>query len=283
MRPTLPVLGLLLGGLLAGCSPSAETTVLPEGVTLHLDQSRMERQGREVFLRVTNHGDEPMHITGFVLESDRFEPVVWEGEETVSAGYERDLEFELPPSRCGAEPNANDHLRADVELTYRFGDQGRTSRGTAVDRYGAVTRAMDGDCARHTLKEAADLTVGAPQVVHPDARPVLEVPVTLAPTGRRDDVRFGGFEPTVLFTTIEDPHDDLGVRLGPDDPVLQTALRVVPARCDAHALADDKVGTLFGVRVLADDLPDGAAFSLPLPDETRTALKTYLQSACGLD
>ncbi len=266
--------GLLIALLaLAGCSGDPQESPLPDGVLLHLDQSRMERQGREVFLRIENPTADPLHVTRFVLRSERFEPVEWNGDETVAAGYDRDLEFELPPSRCGQE------LAAVVELTYRLGDGEQvTSPGTADDPHGAVTLSMDRDCARSTVEDAAVLDVGELEVEDG----VASLPVTLTPTDERDDVRFGGFEGTPLFRQAADSPVDVDEPLTGEDGPLETAMRVVPARCDPHVLAEDKVGTLFGVVVRSDDLGAGASFHLPISDQARTDLYDYFRRACDL-
>ena len=141
---------------------------------------------------------------------------------------------------------------------------------------------MDRDCARLTLDDAADLRVGEPSVEGSGRSAVLRLPVTMTPTGERDDVRFGGFESTVLLRQAEGSPVEVDEPLGPGDPPVEAVMRLVPARCDPHALAEDKVGTLIGVTVLADDLPAGTSFHLPLEDPVRTALYDFVRAACGL-
>ena len=92
---------------------------------------------------------------------------------------------------------------------------------------------------------------------------MLRVPITLTPTGKRDDVRFGGFESTPLFRQAGDSPVDVDEPISSDEPTHIT-MSVVPARCDPHALAEDKVGRLFGLRVMAPGLPDNSRFYLPL-------------------
>lgn len=252
---------------------------MPDGVTFVLDQSRMERKTREVFLRVQNRTAGPLTVTAFELTSDRLDPVRWKGEETIGAGYDTDLEFALPTARCG------DALEGDVRLTYVLdggdGDQS-ISTGSAEDAYGTVTLAADRDCASSILTEAADVQIGTPAVRGTGSESVLELPVAFSPTGARDDVRFGGFRSTVLFRQTDDSPVDVDEPLGPDDGPVETVMRVVPARCDPHALAEDKVGTLFDVDVLADGLPAGTSYYLPIDEATRTALYEFFRDHCGL-
>ena len=59
-------------------------------------------------------------------------------------------------------------------------------------------------------------------------------------------------------------------------------LRLVPTRCDPHALAEDKVGTLVGVHLAAADLPELASYYLPIGDERRALLRGFFTTHCAL-
>ena len=243
---------------------------------MHVDQGRIERKTRHVFIRVENNTRRTLTVTGFVLTSPRFERVTWSGDETMASGQETDLEFTMPAGRCG------DSVDASVRLTYRIGDSDeRESVGKADDPYQAIGRMLDRDCARNTLAEAVKLTIGTPTIDGEGAAAVLRVPITLKPTGKRDDVRFGGFESTPLFRQADDSPVDVDQPISATQPT-ELVMSVVPARCDAHALADDKVGRLFGMRVMAPGLPEDAAFYLPLDHDQRVAFFDYFRSRCGV-
>jgi hypothetical protein len=282
------VAGLAATALVACGSPESpsgsdepERTDFPDDVSVFIDQARTQRKGREVFIRLHNDGDQMIDVRHAEIRSDRFAAASWDGDETFQ--NEIDLEFELPTGSCGTGSDAT------VELTYRMaGEDGwRISEVTAVDRYDAIALVLDHDCAQQTLLEAAELEVGEPQVVGEGRESVFRVPVTMTPTGDRDDVRFGGFGSTPLFRSTgewADPGPDVP---GPDVPLtgsapIEVALQIKPAMCDPHALADDKVGTLFDTFVLADGLPPEASFYLPVPPETRAAMFTFFLDYCGL-
>jgi hypothetical protein len=265
---------------LPGCESSDPSPVeepLPDAVVMHLDQSRTERKGREVFVRIENGTTQRLVVDGFTLTSPRLPTIAWTGDETVEPTYETDLELDLPKGRCGAEVDAS------VTLRYRLGDGPvTTSTGPADDVYGSVALLADRDCAEATLTAAADVTVGAPRVVGRGRASVLRLPVTLSPTGRSTGVRFAGFESTVLFRQTADSPADVSVALDADSPATTQQLSVVPSRCDPHALAEDKVGTLFGVRVRGTGLDDDAAYYLPLTREQRSAFFDFFATHCGL-
>lgn len=263
--------------VLAACgADEPEQVPLPDGVVMHVDQTRVERSTRNIFVRVENDTGQTIKIARFTLRSPRFDPVAESSGETIPARSEADLELVLPQTRCG------DDLDASVTLTYRLGDSDqRESTGPADDPFQQISLLMDRDCARTTLAEAVDLEVGQPKVEGSGATSVLHLPVTLTPTGERDDVRFGGFESTPLFR--QGPGSPVDV----DEPISSTEttyldMTVVPARCDPHALAEDKVGRLFGMRIMAPGLPDDTSFYLPLGEHQRTAFYAYFRARCGL-
>lgn len=284
-----------LGALLAACAlltacahendddpatrAATTTAPFPDTLTAYVDQSRLARVGRDVFVRLVHAGEGTVTVTRAEVTSERFGPVTWTGDETFM--NEADLPFEMPDGACGTGSDA------EVRLTYRLDDgPEQVSTTTATDRYGAIAFLLERDCARATFAEAADLTLGEPRVVGGTGRAsYYELPVTITATGDRDDVAFGGFERTVLFSLRE------GSAVWPTTPpapltagtTLEPVLRLVPGRCDPHALAEDKVGTLVPVHVEAPGLADNALFHLPLTDDARATLRRFFATYCGLD
>jgi hypothetical protein len=278
------VLLAALAVLLAGCGAlpheddhprGAEVVPLTSGLTAYVDQGRLWRITRTAYVRLVNDSDHLITVTRAVVGSDRFDTVVWTGED--SFHNEVDLEFEMPVGRCGEGSDA------DVTLTYRIDDGPPVvSRTTATDRYGAIGLFLDRDCAQEVLGTAADVTMGEGKVVGEGADSVYVLPVTFTPTGERDDVVFRGFENTPLFRQVDGSADvRTGTRVPLTDGPVTVELRIVPARCDEHALAEDKVGTLFGVRVRADDLARGAYFYLPIGADRRAAMHGFFGPHCG--
>ncbi|MGA8257826.1 MAG: hypothetical protein WB767_14755 [Nocardioides sp.] len=275
--------GLLLAAASAGCGSSTPAawehpseTALPTELIAFVDQSRVERVGRTVFVRLVHDGESSITVTRAEIASERFDEVVWTGNKSFT--NEADLEFELPTGACGTGSDA------DVRLTYRIDDGPElVSTTVATDRYGAIALFLDRDCAAQVMGEAAEVTIGAHRVVGQGRKSVYELTVTFAPTGARDDVTFDGFGGTVLFSTAP------GTPVFPESPVTplvdstyETVLRLIPGRCDPHALAEDKVGTLVYVYVSADRLPSGSAYYLPISDDARGDLRSFFGSHCGL-
>ncbi len=252
-----------------------QETDWPDGLKAYVDQTRLQRNTGEAFVRLVNDTGSSIEVSYVEVGSDRFR-ARWKGSEPVDP--EMDFDFDMPRGKCGEGGDA------DLTITWRETGNGewRTSSGTAEDRYGNIERLLDRDCAERTLTEAAEITVGEPRVEGAGKRSVFVLPVTFAPTGKAPEVTFGGWEGTVLFQLAAEtptwpratPHPMTG------DPVT-LELRVLPARCDPHALADDKVGSLFRVHVGGPDVPDGASYFLILDKAHRRALYDFLPGYCG--
>ncbi|CAB4765612.1 unannotated protein [freshwater metagenome] len=260
-----------------GSSSAPDVVPHPDRLVLHLDQNRILRLGRTITVQVLDDAEGPVTVARAEVSSDRFDPVTWTGEETFEQQLQ--LELALPPTRCGSGSDA------DVTLTYRIGGGPWVrSTSTATDLYGSVGQLMVRDCAEHTFDEAARLELGRHEVVGTGRGSRFLLPVGIRATGERPDVAFAGFESTVLFTVAGTPGlfpdvEPLRLEAG---ATYEEVLEITPSRCDAHALAEDKVGTLFPVHLLAPGLPEDASFHLPIPDEVRGDLRAFFAPHCGI-
>lgn len=260
-----------------GSSSAPEVVPHPDRLVLHLDQNRILRLGRTITVQVLDDAEGPVTVARAEVSSDRFDPVTWTGEETFEQQLQ--LELALPPTRCGSGSDA------DVTLTYRIGGGPWVrSTSTATDLYGSVGQLMDRDCAEATFTEAAELELGRHEVVGTGRGSRFLLPVSIQATGERPEVAFAGFESTVLFTVAGTPGlfpDVAPLRLEAG-ATYEEVLEITPSRCDAHALAEDKVGTLFPVHLRAPGLPEDASFHLPISDEVRGDLRAFFAPHCGI-
>lgn len=275
-RIAAPAAVLLLGPILAACGTSEpQETAWPDGLTAYVDQTRLQRNTGEAFVRLVNDTGSSIEVSRLEVSSDRFR-AGWKGSEPVDP--EMDFDFDMPRGKCGEGGDA------DLTITWRETgkEEWRTSTGTAEDRYANIDRLLDRDCAERTLTEAAEITVGERRVEGEGKQSVFVLPVTFAPTEKAPEVTFDGWEGTVLFQLASEtptwpgsaPHPMTG-----EPTTLE--LRVLPARCDPHALADDKVGSLFRVHVGGPGMPEEAAYFLPLSKPQKAALYDFLPGHCG--
>lgn len=279
------VLALVAGGCgggsetpaTTGSSSAPEDVAHPARLVLHLDQNRILRLGRTITVQVLDAADGTVTVARAEVSSDRFEEMVWTGEETFE--HQLQLDLTLPPTRCGTGSDA------DVTLTYRLGEgPWIRSTTTATDLYGSVGQLMDRDCAEQTFAEAADLELGRHRVVGSGRDSRFLLPLTIRASGERPDVAFTGLESTVLFTVAGTPglYPEAGPLPLSTGTTYDEVLEITPSRCDAHALAEDKVGTLFPVHLTAPGLPEDASFHLPISDEVRGDLRAFFAPHCGI-
>ncbi|MEO8263236.1 MAG: hypothetical protein ABI566_11780, partial [Pseudolysinimonas sp.] len=73
---------------------------------------------------------------------------------------------------------------------------------------------------------------------------------------------------------------DLGIVIDADSPP-EVRIPIVPNRCDAHALAEDKVGTRMPLYITLDDGTTGRLV-LSADDELRGEMYAFYSAFCGL-
>lgn len=119
------------------------------------------------------------------------------------------------------------------------------------------------------------------------ATTVAVLTITAVPTGAPGRLELVALRSTVLLRPAPtdgggDPPQDWPLSLTVDaaSGPQSIELRIVPTRCDPHALAEDKVGTLFPLVVRIDDGPE-AVMTLPLDADTAEALKDAVRARCA--
>ncbi|MEO5919786.1 MAG: hypothetical protein ABIQ01_01450 [Pseudolysinimonas sp.] len=267
---------------LTGCAPTASTEA-PDGVRVSVYQPRPDVPKNRMAIQVHNDGDEPITITSAELHSSFFtDDMVWgpDRTSTVAPGYAVDLRVDLPTEAdcSGAEP----------QLTATFGWTVGDSSGTAVvepeDPFHLLDLLHDAACLIGSVDEVAKLTA-----VSLDAPAQLPAPaelvISVEATGAEGTVTLD----TIHSTTLLNPAGpdgvgvaelDLGIVIDKDGPA-EVRIPIVPNRCDAHALAEDKVGTRMPLYVTA---PDGSSGRLVLSatDELRSQMYAFYSSFCSL-
>jgi len=168
-------------------------------------------------------------------------------------------------------------------------EEGRTGRSTVTpaDPRGHLARIHGEDCAAAAVAAGGAITVAEPLdlVATTDGQVgVLEI---------RFDPRPGGPEVTITEvsrTVLTTPRDlpgsapateggwlpvDLGTR-----GARTATLAFVPARCDRHAVADDKRGTVFAVRTIVDGAPQEVVY-VAASDAVRGEVFRFIAQTCG--
>jgi hypothetical protein len=296
---------VLLLAVLSGCagpvpSPSASpssTVVLPSGdaspaptpditaatdgrVIVGVTQGRSDYAAGVFALTVENTTDEELSVRSAVLRSPAFRAdVVWEGDAIVPPGSTRDLRVPVPDVAC---PLTDRSLALTVG--YRLGDVDASAALIPLDPYAVIDRLSESGCLAEAVAAVVDIRLSDDlSVVGSGSSATASLSLVLRPVG---DLSAGHATiVSVDATTLLSPADgsarwDVGETISAGDDRRTVILTAIPARCDAHAIAEDKVGTLLRVRVRLPDGTEGPVTVAASP-ELRSALYGFIADACS--
>jgi hypothetical protein len=274
-------------GELSGCAPAeqsaprvSEPQVSEPQVSVALVQNRSDPPVGRLQLRVTNESAEPLRIRTATLESTALtKPAEWRKGTTVPAGATRDLPVQFPGASC-AEGEPQTVVRIEAETAAGPA----TVEVTPTDPNERMPLLTGTDCFAQEVAAAGRVSLAGLRVGDPAGPAQLEVRLDSA--GGDRGMRIVSMESTVLFNAVDSSgapstSGAVGLELAPGDAAVTALVPIVPNRCDPHALAEDKVGTLF---VFAAEVEGGRSGKLTLPasPELRAELYDYFTQRCGL-
>jgi hypothetical protein len=295
------VTATVLAATLAGCSADGGVVTTPTpspgpiGVEVH--QNRTDVAARQLQVAVTNHSSATLVVEELILRSDQFvAPAQWPKDRTtIAPGVTADLPVPLAATHCdGGSP------LPQIDLLFRLGD-GAEQRVTleATDRLGQLAPLRDADCLLVSVSEIVDIASStAPTIVTtPTGIQTARLDLTLTPTGTSTStdgiVTISGVRSTTLLTVtpwdprILDGSDDasattstgLPLTVGHTEAPRVLSLEVRPARCDAHAIAEDKRGTIIPLEVTVGGA--SGEISVATSDAVREELYAFVRAACA--
>lgn len=265
---------------LTGCAaPAAE---LPAGITVAVFQNRFDYSARELEIKVGNGTDATITVTRAAFDSSRFaEPAVWSRRQEIPAGSARDLRVQLPDPVCdGTEPADS----VTIEATLADGTRGALTV-TPTDEQGRVDTINAQDCLEASVAAVATITAAPSLNWTPGAQAPAGLEFSVRPTGAGGTVTIHGARSTVLLA-LTDEHGG-SITIMPVERVVSASaaaggirLSVVPGRCDAHAVEEDKRGTFFPLDVETGDGRSGTVY-LAVGDAVRRSLYEFYADYCG--
>lgn len=279
------VTAVALTGCAASAAPAPASTAPPDGVTVAVYQTRTDVGQHKLELSITNGTDGRLTITRAEFRSEQFaEPAVWPKDSTfIIAGATVDLPVELGAADCDAVDPV-----PIVEFDYEL-ESG--AAGTAVteadDRIDRLPSLMAEDCIQQSVEAVAVVTATtAPRVVERAGVLVAEVDLSVAPTGSAGLLTIASWRSTTLVTPADPvsaaalPEAGIDLAVSGTDAPFTVTLTLIPNRCDPHAVAEDKRGTIFPLRILLADGTEGTLF-VPAADAVRGALYDFVPQACA--
>jgi hypothetical protein len=233
-------------------------------------QFRRDVPARRLQVRLTTE------VAGLVVEGVE---LVARGLPTAATGAtEVELRPGLPvdlPVTAGAGDCTVEPAAPTARVRLRDGAGERREVTVPLDDRGLVGRLHENDCAEQELRAQVSAAVAAIDVIQTAEGPALDVVVRLSRIGGTTPVRVTGLgSNTVYSITARGPLPTLELQ-GPVD----LDLRLLPARCDVHALGESyRTGLIGLVLALGDEEP--RAFVLTPEPAERARLEAFAVETC---
>lgn len=270
-------LALSVGALLlAGCAPTG--AALPEGVSVAVTQLRSDVADRQVEVRVHNGGAEPVEIGAVALVDARFTAPatrVVERTSTLAPGGTVDVRVQLASVDCAAPTDA----ASSVELDWAQGDQAGQAVVAAPEVFPFLADLHARECVaeRAADRAAIDFTDFTPS----DYPLPATLGLSITPRPGDADLRITGIRETNLLTFDGATGGVRELDVTAADPAQVVSLPLVPARCDPHAVQEDKRGTVFTLEVVIDG--DAGQFTLAAGADMRARILTWVSEWCAAE
>ncbi|WP_291044711.1 hypothetical protein, partial [Herbiconiux sp.] len=267
-----------------------------DGLALSILQNRPDYATRTLQLSVGNEGDAPLTVLSARFESPQFATAVdYPGPVEVPAGLVRQLPVPLGASVCPTPGGAAPTLT--VKVTDATGAE-RTVTSAPADPFGVLPRIAQEDCFEHEVSAIATLRLDdrlAIEGTGPDAVAQLTLQAEPAAhataSGSPASLTLESAASTILLEPAAPATDadadaaaadawPLDATVTQGDQPFSITLSAVPARCDPHAIAEDKRGTVLPVTITLADGTEGTVHVSP-SDELRLALYAFIASTCG--
>lgn len=294
MRRALALVAALSAIVLVSCAAAPDIgrdatldAELPTGVSIDVYQTRTDPPARQLEIAITNSSDRDLTITAAEFSSPQFvATALWAprpGGTLIRSGTGVDLPVRLAAPACD-DPAP----RGIVRITFRTSD-GRTGRAElpAVDRYDRLPGMRSEECLAVAVAEVATLSIERPaRVESTNGALIAFVPVTVTPTASPGAFTIEHLENTVLLD-LSDGHGGaldslpLGLVARGGAPPSSFDIPIMPGRCDPHAIAEDKQGTIFILQVTAPDGSSGPV-RVAATSNARASIYAYIAQACDL-
>lgn len=254
------------------------------GVRAEIRQARSDWAARVVQVRVYNDGSAPVLVSGVVLTtpgvvgSASARP---KAPPTVAPGDDRDVSVALGAPVCASTEGPAHVVVLLVDAAGATADLPLV----AADPQGHLARIRGEDCAAQAVAGGATLSLGSQvEVSHRGGSLVGSLDLTVVPIPGGPTISVTQLDGTVLLAPLVGGAA-AAVWTPPELTVPTTEPVTVPltftaARCDPHAVAEDKRGTFIAVHTDVDGVPQHV-FYLGVDDTTRGQIHDFIGQACG--
>lgn len=261
-------------------------------LTAELNQFR-DNYGRQIIeIQLSNTSSVPLTVVSAEVASSLFPAgTSWraqpEGTE-VPPGQTKSLPATLPPPSCGS-PGADADAEtsagaapAEVKVSLREGSATSDVHLPAADPFGVLARNHSELCLAQDAGHIARMELAPELEVAPDGRTAvvrLQVTPRAAEAGTPRTLSIESIEGTTLLAESPDSPWPRGVMVVAGGSPGEFRLRIRPARCDPHAVAEDKVGTLLPLRL--DVGGRRGVFKVPAGSALTGRIHAFVTAACA--
>lgn len=256
----------------AGTSTSVTTSPLP--VTARLNQFRDNYSRQIIELQVSNVGPTALTVQGAAVKSGNFTgPIEWiagpAGTE-IPSGQTKSLPAQLPAPVC---PGNGSPPRLDLTISGRD-----IPLDVPVDDpFGVLDRNNGEMCLAQDVAAIARLEFAPALEVGPDAG-TAALRLLVVPQRAQGDFIIESFGGTPLLAESTAAPWPKNVHVSGTGSVAELLLVVRPGRCDPHAVAEDKVGTLIPIQVALNGRR--GIVKVPAGQALRGHLRDFVSTTC---
>jgi len=270
----------LLALLTAGCA--SVPTDRPSAVSVDVIQGRTDRDSRTIVLDVTNTSTDPIELVAAHLDTEQFSaPAVWDRGTTLKPGLTVSLRAPLADPTCPVPASAEPR----VSVTYRDADgDTHTVKVEPTQSTDVLAIIARDDCIGVLAAQRAEIRVADTVAWTPGAKQpaVLTLDATPTGVGSLDIVEARS---TILLQLVDATDARVGAlpvdqKLDAQSGATQVTLSLVPSRCDPHAIAEDKRGTIMILEVRLDDGTDGVVY-VRSGDGVKATLFEFVTDYCA--
>lgn len=290
------VTGAVLTGCVGGAGESAADRIgaVPDDVaaqlTATLQQSRLDYAARVVEIEVTNGSGIDLVLLGGALDTASFGPSTETTArpfraETLASGGRRGVYVALGEAVCPADPAGDPAVRSGPRAGITLARGSRTDHGEPVtvslpvdDPGGHLARNLAQDCAASAVASGVVLAQGDEvRVERRGGEQVAVLALTVEPVPGGPEVRITRIDGSTLIDPLGAAAWTGRALAARHGGVVHLALR--PARCDHHAVSEDKRGTFLPVHTEVDGVEQPVVY-VPMPDAAKRDLFEYIADYC---
>lgn len=252
-------------------------------IAVEVNQSRDQYGKQAILIQLTNTTDTLLTVSGVRLTSPLFgKDIIWEpttGVLELPPRQPKSLPADLPAPHCRQSPTKP--LKAVVQYSEPAKGPAETSV-EARDPFNVLPRNSDELCLAADAASVAAIVLDPALDVAPDGRTAvvrLVITPVSTPGQSPQKLMIKSIDGTTLLA--ESPADPWprDITIASDAAMRELPVTIRPARCDPHAVAEDKVGTLLPLRISVGARE--GVLKVAAPNELRGRIYDFVTAACG--